>query len=567
MKLIKKLVFVLLTLCMVLSIKNQKVYAADGAISFSDPSVTLGDEVSVKVKVSTTDNTMLGGVDLTLAYDDSALEFVSGTSASGSSGTIRVAGVIDNASTTSLSYTLTFKTLKAAKSSITVSSYEIISLDYEPISMSKVGNSSVTIKEKEAVKASSDCKLASLQISPGTLSPAFSPTTVEYSATVGYDTTKIAVSATPNHSKASVTGVTGTDLSVGSNTVRVIVTAESGVSVAYVINVTREAQEKQEETPDEENSSQNENDSDKEESQEQEEMIEVTIGDKTYHVVSDIPEEVIPEGLEVSTYTYKDTEIEILKSDAGDIILFYLEGEDGVSLYLYDEEKNSFTKYIPLSFGVSLIVLEFDDSIVIPKGFTQASLAINDTDITAYQSNQNSDFYLIYGQNTDGDKALYSYDTIEGSLQRYVDYSVEEEENNSTNEDSAVTADLKNQLQELNSSYNKKLQNRMYILYAIIVLAVILLIIVINLILKIKDIKDVSTEDDLTDNFENNNEDHKGKSFAYKEESIVEKKKNKKSKVKHIKAKEAKKINDNEVKDDEFEITFIDLNNDDDELK
>lgn len=559
MKFIKKVIFVLFALCIVLSFKNSKVYAAEGTISFSDPSATLGNEVSVKVKVSTTDDTMLGGVDLTLAYDDSALEFVSGTSASGSSGTIRIAGVIDNASTTSLSYTLTFNTLKAGTSSITVSSYEIISLDYEPISISKVGNSAVTITEKEAVKASSDCKLSSLNISPGTLSPEFSPTTVEYSATVAYETSKIAISATPNDSKASVTGVTGTDLSVGANTVRVVVTAESGVSVAYVINVTREAQVKQEDTTNEDSSAQEE-DADTSD----QEAVEVSIGEAVYRIVSDIPEEIIPEGFEESAYTYKDKEVQVLKADAGDMLLFYLEDENGTSLFIYDEEKDSFTKYIPMSFYVSVIVLEPDETVTIPEGFTQLSLAFNETTITAYQSDQNPDFYLVYARNSSGERALYLYDTVEGSLQRYAKSSVADQEN--TDEESATSEDLENQLKELNSSFDSKLQNRMYILYTVAVLAVILLIIIINLILKIRDLKDNgSIEDDDSQDFEKYMEDHENKTIDDDEEVIPDQKKIKKLKSKKAKEKEPKEISDHEMEEDEFEITFIDLNDDDDQ--
>ncbi|MFA9465659.1 MAG: cadherin-like beta sandwich domain-containing protein [Velocimicrobium sp.] len=561
MKFIKKVVFSLMTLCLVLLINDQRVYAAAGTLSFSDPSVTLGSEVSVTVKVSTTDDTMLGGVDLTLAYDASALEFVSGTSASGSAGTIRIAGVIDNATTTSLSYTLTFNTLKASTSSITVASYEIISLDYEPISISKAGNSTVTIEEKEEVKTSSDCNLASLEISPGTLSPAFSPTTVKYSATVDYETTKIAVSGTPNDSKASVTGVKGTDLSVGSNTVRVVVTAENGVSVAYVINVTREAQAKEAASVD--NSSQTDETDDTTESQDQADAVEILIGDMTYRVVLDIPEEIIPEGFEAYSYTYKDAEVNVLKSEESGMILFYLEGEDETSFYLYEEENDSFIKYIPISFEASLIILEFDDSIVIPEGFTQESLTINETPVTAYKSNQNSDFYLIYGRNIAGEKALYLYDTVENFIQRYVEDSAEEEQE-SVEVDSAAIADSENQLQELTSSYNLKLQNRMIMLYVFAVIMAILLIIIILLILKIQSTKRKKSikKGDTTDDLKKNNKHKKKKSVDNNDETIAQQKKSEQSKAKQVIQKEESQIAEDEIQGDEFEITFIDLNED-----
>ena len=60
-------------------------YAATGKITFSDPTVTVGNQVSVTMKIATTDGS-LGASDVRLQYDSSALEFVSGTSANGGAG-------------------------------------------------------------------------------------------------------------------------------------------------------------------------------------------------------------------------------------------------------------------------------------------------------------------------------------------------------------------------------------------------------------------------------------------------------------------------------------------------
>ena len=65
--------------------------ASSAAITFSDPSVTVGTDVNVTMKVSSGEAS-LARADVTLAYDANLLEFVSGTDASGGAGTVRING-------------------------------------------------------------------------------------------------------------------------------------------------------------------------------------------------------------------------------------------------------------------------------------------------------------------------------------------------------------------------------------------------------------------------------------------------------------------------------------------
>ena len=86
---------------------------------------------------------------------------------------------------------------------------------------------------------SSDSSLAHLGISPGSISPAFSAGTHEYTATVDANVTAISVAARPNDSKAVIASVTGAkSLSPGTNTVKVVVSAENGTTTTYTITVT-----------------------------------------------------------------------------------------------------------------------------------------------------------------------------------------------------------------------------------------------------------------------------------------------------------------------------------------
>ena len=56
-------------------------FAASGQLTFSDPSVSVGNQVSVTMRISA--DAPLGASDVMLGYDSSALEFVSGTNANG----------------------------------------------------------------------------------------------------------------------------------------------------------------------------------------------------------------------------------------------------------------------------------------------------------------------------------------------------------------------------------------------------------------------------------------------------------------------------------------------------
>ena len=55
-------------------------WAAQGTISFSDPQVTVGDEVNVSMKITADAGTSLESANVVLTYP-SGLEFVSGTDA------------------------------------------------------------------------------------------------------------------------------------------------------------------------------------------------------------------------------------------------------------------------------------------------------------------------------------------------------------------------------------------------------------------------------------------------------------------------------------------------------
>lgn len=100
--------------------------------------------------------------------------------------------------------------------------------------------------------ASTNATLSALTISAGTLSPTFSSNTVNYSSNVSNSTTSITITPTSADSTATIT-VNGTamtsgsssssiPLAVGTNTMKVIVTAQDGnTTKTYTLDITREA--------------------------------------------------------------------------------------------------------------------------------------------------------------------------------------------------------------------------------------------------------------------------------------------------------------------------------------
>ena len=125
-------------------------YGASGKITFSDPSVTAGDQFSVTMKITSDDAEGLGASEVMLQYDASKLEFLSGTGANGGAGSIRVVGSMETSGQKTFSFTLKFKALKAGDTSVTVTRQEVYDSSSQTVSVSHVGSSAVKVKSQEA---------------------------------------------------------------------------------------------------------------------------------------------------------------------------------------------------------------------------------------------------------------------------------------------------------------------------------------------------------------------------------------------------------------------------------
>ena len=285
-------------------------------------------------------------------------------------------------------------------------------------------NNSNKDNENKEEKKSSNASLGSLVISAGTLSPEFSAATKDYTATVDYSCSSLAVTANPADSKASVTSVTGNDsLEVGENTVSVVVTAEDGSTSTYNIVVTRRAED------------------DPENADKQDNWKKFDINGTEWTMVNDIPEDVVPEGFEHSKTVIDGLEYNTLHGTFGDITLVYLQSESGNGLFVYDAAQNAAYEFVRINSESHFIVVLLPKVDDVPEGYNEISLSIEGKGVaTAYQTkaektdDQTKDFYLVYAINDNGESGWYTYDSVDGTYMRteLSTPTVAQEENDTT---------------------------------------------------------------------------------------------------------------------------------------
>lgn len=480
-KVISKIGLGFLVFMFIAGFNKTSVMAASGSVSVGGGgNVTVGDTVNVTVSVNADET--LYGVDIGISYDAGILEYVSGAGVGGG-GTARIA---EGANGTSMSYTLTFKAISAGSSNVSVSN--AIGVTDAEFQMSG-GSTSVTVNAPST--ASANNSLSSLQISPGTLSPAFSSKTLNYSATVANSVTKIAVTATPQDSSAQVTGVSGSgDLSVGVNTVRVVVTAENGATATYTIKVTREGTAASvEETPDNTQETPDDTEETPDNTEEPEDTrLEAAVGSQILYVYDDFSEGKIPEGFEKTKTTYNGKEINAVQDSTGEIILVYLvdENTENGAFYIYDEATGAFSEFVEVMGTTGrYIILVPDATVAIPAGYAETVLELDGKNVKAWilGTDVESEFYLVYVMNGNGEKGFYQYDTVEGTFQRFVENTqsvIEETPEESTDEDDGVIISLQEELAKTNQDHKNALSFRLKIISALAILLFISVISNIN---------------------------------------------------------------------------------------
>lgn len=443
-------------------------FAATAKITFNDPKPAVGTEFTVTVKAATTDGNM-GGADIVLSYDPAVIEFVSGNNANGGAGTVRLVGTMDSANTKSFDFSLKFKALQAGETTISVSSSELYDADMQAMTVSHTGNSAVKVQAPSTY--SSEASLSSLKISPGTLTPAFSPEVTSYTASVGAEVNKIAVSAERKDSKAKLVVSGDSNLQPGKNQVVCKVTAEDGKTVKnYTITVTKAAAG--------ESQAQTASESAGETEAAVVGELKAEIDGTEYSVASSFDQSLLPAGYTASSAVYQDTEI--MAGVNGDLTVLYLQDEGGAgSFWFYNSESGELAPYATIHVSEkNITVLPIDDSVEIPEGFSETTIQLNGdykVEGWVWATDTEQRYCVVYGMNENGEKGLYRYDIGEKTIQRYF----EDPAIQSSYSDEEVEA----YINEFNEIY-KLYRLRLVIIVALGAVCVILLVMVILLLKK-----------------------------------------------------------------------------------
>ena len=405
----------------------EHVYAQGLGLSVSSSSVTVGKTVKVTVSMpsgyfgtvvikSSNDGVLSYGGDAVTNIGDAVEGYptsqsFSFTAKGAGSCTIKAyCTVVGDAEGNDAGGTITGASTKVTVKSASSNNDSNSNKDNKDNSGSNTGNDNNANKDNEnkEEKKSSNASLGSLVISAGMLSPEFSAATKDYTATVDYSCSSLAVTANPADSKASVTSVTGNDsLEVGENTVSVVVTAEDGSTSTYNIVVTRRAED------------------DPENADKQDNWKKFDINGTEWTMVNDIPEDVVPEGFEHSKTVIDGLEYNTLHGTFGDITLVYLQSESGNGLFVYDAAQNAAYEYVRINSESHFIVVLLPKVDDVPEGYNEISLSIEGKGVaTAYQTkaektdDQTKDFYLVYAMNDNGESGWYTYDSVDGTYMR-----------------------------------------------------------------------------------------------------------------------------------------------------
>ena len=120
-------------------------FAMGISISFADVNATVGDEVNLIMTLSSSDGN-IDSATIMLSYDDSVLDFISGTNAQGGAGSIKVTSNTGTDSS-SQAYSLKFKAKTAGDATVVVSSWEVYDTGAKMATMQSQGSGRIKIKE------------------------------------------------------------------------------------------------------------------------------------------------------------------------------------------------------------------------------------------------------------------------------------------------------------------------------------------------------------------------------------------------------------------------------------
>lgn len=363
-------------------------FAATGLIDIyaSNKALTIGNTFTVTVYCKS--SSVIGTCEYTLSYDSSKIKFVSATDTVNCNGTY----CAYYAGNKSSSKQFTFKAIANGSATISAKAYGMIDFDENSMDAS-VSPVTVTISKPVAAKPvtySTNNNLSNLEVEGYKLNEKFNKDTTSYSVSVPSSVEKIKINAKKEDSTATINGTGDFNVSEGDNNFEVVVTSEKGTKKTYKIKVVVEDKN----------------------------PIVVKIADEEYSVIKRKSNLTKPENYEEITSKINDIDIPAFKSEVTGYTLVGLKNSEGeINLYIYDNDKNTYTLFSELTFNTfKLNYLENNDVPV--KELKKEEITINDNKVSAYKLTTN--YYLVYGKNNEtGKDDWYLYEKTQNTIQLF----------------------------------------------------------------------------------------------------------------------------------------------------
>lgn len=263
---------------------------------------------------------------------------------------------------------------------------DVTSSDGTNISVS--GSKRVTVVEPRPLSGNN--YLASISVGEYELNPAFNEEVTEYTVTVPSTINEVTINAKVKDKYASVSGTGTFEVVEGANSFKLTVTAESGATKDYMVNVVVEDVN----------------------------PITITIDGKDYTIVKNIKNIAVPDLFTAGETTINDVVIPAFTSDVSKFVLVAIKDSGGNDFFAIKNDDGSYTLYKTITIGNLILYIMNKDCPF--DNFEKEKITIGDYELEACHFKNNSDFYLVYGINmATGNEDWYKYDFKEGTLQRY----------------------------------------------------------------------------------------------------------------------------------------------------
>lgn len=402
-KLIKIMLIALLciSICFTIFSKPEKTYASEGTITVkaSAGEVIAGNTITVEVKLNNPAG--ITSANFELIYDGNIFAYVSGMDGSGFNGVIPFSVTGGATEQTEYKWNITFKANQTGTCNFTIKGYQFIDTDVNDFSPA-CGSASVNVTAPPA-PGSDDATLSSIQVGGANLSPAFAKWTVDYVCYVNNSVTSVNIAATSSQGgRVEIAGNTN-NLAVGNNYVTITSHAPNGKAMKYNLNIFRlepptdPPTEAPTDPPTEPPAS-----------------FKVTIDGKEYNVSSEFDAGKVPDGFEIELGSYNGKDVITATGSATGFTLMYLvDSEGNGNFYVYDGK--NFYPYIVISNSENTYYVFDSRKADTSMAGEEKDVKIKDTAIKGYVDGE---YIYFYAMNSNKKYSWYSYDTVEGTIQR-----------------------------------------------------------------------------------------------------------------------------------------------------